>query len=739
MLLSLLALTLATGDHAKLHPTDADLFIGVPEAQNALTATKSVGVNSLLRAPEITAAIGEEIDFASGPDWLTGALGLDGAEAELLMGELSAFSFSVAGLDEFESAPPFEEMEVEEIFALALEHDLLLVLEFKTAAGLEAGRAASEQLMGDMVGTESSHETQAGLVKVTDYDLMFGVSGRGAWVAEWGTSTAFGVGAEGAPGLLSRLRGGESLATTERWVQGEGAMKEGGGVQYMTYHHNLIGDPWYALAVIETELPLPRILLSGVELLFGGLFPMGASEGHGACRIVGGEYVIEGIDFRRPRVEGGKQLPADFLNLVNAEAVGVWATTFDAKELSEMVLETAATQTGLPTSTIEAEFEYSVGVSMEDLVAPLSDNAAFYMLPINGLTLPRIHCVVKLNDAAAYTEAWTKLSEFLKVQGGQYVEVEDRPYRKVPIFSLKSASTESAPSFGGGEGPLSGIASMGLTNPALTVAILSDRAVFGLSSSYVKREVRRLLKEEESTPHPLAESGACPEGAEYFGHLDWPSVLGGIYDTAMAFLPLIADGGALPIDIDALPETEAITQHFSSARVWSKAEELGTYTIKRTPIGFDLVLQGGLLAAPFFTQEGQAERAFEGDFEVEPGEAPTVAEGEEEWVEIEKEESAEGPALEEALRRTRLALQEVKLGLVIYKSEGVGFPRTLEELLAPTQAYPKGFLNTDALPVDGWEGALIYVHNPEDGSYRLWSAGPDGINNEGAGDDLSSR
>jgi len=128
VLLSLLTLAFAAGDHAKLHPTDADIFIEVPEVQSSLTATKGVGVNSLLRDPAIKAVIGEESDFASGPDWIAEALGLDGAEAELLMGELSAFSFSAGGLDEFESAPPFEGMEVEGFVSLALEHDLLLVV-----------------------------------------------------------------------------------------------------------------------------------------------------------------------------------------------------------------------------------------------------------------------------------------------------------------------------------------------------------------------------------------------------------------------------------------------------------------------------------------------------------------------------------------------------------------------------------------------------------------------------------
>ena len=275
---------------------------------------------------------------------------------------------------------------------------------------------------------------------------------------------------------------------------------------------------------------------------------------------------------------------------------------------------------------------------------------------------------------------------------------------------------------------LSGIASMGLTNPAFTVAILPDRALFGLSSSYVKREVRRLLKEEEAVAHPLA-AGArpCPGGVDYFGHLDWPAVLGGIYDTAMAFLPLLGDSGALPFDVDALPETATITQYFSPAKVWSKPGEAGTYSVKRSSIGFEIAVQGGLLAAPFampgaagFGESGGESRGF------------SPREREEVPKDVEEEED---PNVE-AQAETSSTLKEVKLALVIFKAENSALPETLEELSVPTASYPKGFL--EALPFDGWGRAFFYSSDKEAGSYRLWSAGADGVNNGGRGDDVVS-
>ena len=736
MLVPILALLLAGGDHALLHPTEADLYVCSPDVQSSLTAVSGVGLNALLKDPAIVEAFGGNVDLASGLEGVTGAFGIDSETNEGLMAAVKAFSFSVAGLDELESAPvltgadPSEAFDPGELLSVLVEHEITFVLELKTEEARAVARGIVNQLLIDMPSRESSAETPAGDIKVTSYELVPGASGRGAWLVEWGNYLAVGIGAEGATGFLARVNGGESLALTERWQQGEAAMREEGGVEYLTYHHNLIGDPWYALSLKESELPVPGVILSALELFFSGILPMGASEKHGVCRILGKEYLFEVMDFAGRASDQSKRLPDDFLGLVNPEAVGVWATTFDAHELTQAGLKIVADQIGLPSTVIQDEIKYSVGVEIEDLMAPFSDSAAFYMLPINGATIPRFHAVVKLEDAAAYEATWVKVAEFLKTQGAEYVEVEDRPYRKVPIYSLKNVSTESAPAASGGS-PFSGVAAMGLVSPAFTVAILPDRALFGLSSSYVKREVRRLLKEEDEAPlHPLAQGARpCPEGVDYFGHLDWPVLIGGVYDTAMAFLPLLGDSGALPFDIDALPETETITQYFSAAKVWNKAGEKGSYSVKRSPIGFEIALQGGLLAAPF-AMGGEARSSSERGFERPVETEEEIRAGEPE------PDTTEADLNEEARLETIAEMKGVKVGLAIYKAENSKLPETLEELVIPTQGYPKGLL--ERLPIDGWGRAFFYAGDVEAGSYRLWSAGADGVNNGGKGDDVPS-
>ena len=188
---------------------------------------------------------------------------------------------------------------------------------------------------------------------------------------------------------------------------------------------------------------------------------------------------------------------------------------------------------------------------------------------------------------------------------------------------------------------------------------------------------------------------------------------------------------ACAYQVESPPETETITQYFSPTNVWSRPGDSGTYTLKRSPIGFETGagLVGLVSAAVLGIQGGGF-----GDREGSSGPiwvtTPTLPTPEE------AEAVPAPPADLEQQADTRARLQEVKLGLVIYKSDKGNFPPALAELLAPTASYPRGFLNSDALPTDGWGNALHYATEAGGTSYRLWSAGPDGISNGGDGDDV---
>jgi hypothetical protein len=118
---------------------------------------------------------------------------------------------------------------------------------------------------------------------------------------------------------------------------------------------------------------------------------------------------------------------------------------------------------------------------------------------------------------------------------------------------------------------------------------------------------------------------------------------------------------------------------------------------------------------------------------------PRVVTGRAIVVELEEQEAVPGPEApgEAAARdRTQVALRELKLAIVLFKSEHQRYPETLAQLIEPSPNFPRGFLEEGVVPGDGWGNEPLYACDPEAGTYRLWSAGPDGLDASGGGDDV---
>lgn len=94
------------------------------------------------------------------------------------------------------------------------------------------------------------------------------------------------------------------------------------------------------------------------------------------------------------------------------------------------------------------------------------------------------------------------------------------------------------------------------------------------------------------------------------------------------------------------------------------------------------------------------------------------------------------PPQEDPASRTRKTLRDVKLALVVYKTDRGRYPDELDRLFEATERFPQGFLEGAAPVVDGWNRALRYRALEQGASFRAWSVGPDGVDEEGGGDDL---
>ena len=109
-----------------------------------------------------------------------------------------------------------------------------------------------------------------------------------------------------------------------------------------------------------------------------------------------------------------------------------------------------------------------------------------------------------------------------------------------------------------------------------------------------------------------------------------------------------------------------------------------------------------------------------------------------ELVAIEEEtygaEDAPEVATEAEIEATREAMRGLAQHLAAYRIERQSYPARLADLVAPTDARPRGFLDGGELPTDAWGRAFSYELG--ESGYKLWSRGADGLDQRGGGDDI---
>jgi hypothetical protein len=180
-------------------------------------------------------------------------------------------------------------------------------------------------------------------------------------------------------------------------------------------------------------------------------------------------------------------------------------------------------------------------------------------------------------------------------------------------------------------------------------------------------------------------------------------------------------GGAdLPFDVTMLPEAETFAQFYEPTVLWATCDERGMYTHLESSFGPETLL--GLAAVGGAAFVGfQSFQASQSELQVE--------QVTQEEVTIEEHRPPPGSATRDNLRllTTRLA---------VYKLDVGRYPAELSGLLESTKNYPNGFLDDDVVPVDGWGNDFRYVPADDFKSYQLWSVGPDGVDQNGSGDDL---
>jgi len=179
----------------------------------------------------------------------------------------------------------------------------------------------------------------------------------------------------------------------------------------------------------------------------------------------------------------------------------------------------------------------------------------------------------------------------------------------------------------------------------------------------------------------------------------------------------------LPVDLQLLPTADCIASHLFSSVTVSVLEGDGvTRSRSCGPLGcemlqytFDILAMTGCVV---------------GDYLMTAIQAPDEA-----LISFDESEIDEGALMEAEVRSDLAGLSNA---CFIYKIENNDmYPPSLEELLKPTDDWPDGIYKADKLPIDPWGNPYHYTKSGS--GYMVWSSGPNGIDEQGSGDDIAKK
>ncbi len=192
---------------------------------------------------------------------------------------------------------------------------------------------------------------------------------------------------------------------------------------------------------------------------------------------------------------------------------------------------------------------------------------------------------------------------------------------------------------------------------------------------------------------------------------DNAKTFGSIYGQLAPVVSMMAGMvGDLPIDLALMPTEQAIGKHLGYSYSGGYSAEAGLSVhrgVSEFAVGdfVPLALTAGVVGLSMVTGVGVAEEA-----------APEVSPGE----------------------RVQADLQQLSAAMTVYKISQGAYPRELGQLVTPLPDYEEGCLGKPELPRDPWGNGYLFRLNEKKKPF-LWSAGPNGADEGGTGDDIAKK
>ena len=697
----------APQDPAALLPSDTIFYVGTDSLRASAEAAKASAMHKIFNEDEVQAFLNKPLSI------LDRVIG----EAAKTQGfDEPPFTMSEVVLGQGEG-PPIGR------FFIALAH-----VNFEeaggdqaamaNAAGMDVGFVVGVELLGerdmklvkgmwDMIPVE---QTETSLAGHTIFTKMEPSEAMGAHMAILDKMAVISLSSSAIEDVITRYegQGGASLADSagyQKMMKLAGGMKAGGSAMYA--RPPALADLLRQGAAMAMMMEGEAEMIPAVTGLIDSL-GLEAFEGLGSVSYRDREGLVHGtsVVYRNPQGKGllpelvGDLQPLDLSQLdkipadamsANGAALPELAVVYDfAMNTLEMFEEGAADEVRAKISEVMPEDEFR-----SNLLENLGGEWWAFALPNQGvMQMPANVHRVQAKDPSAFIDALTKITAFASKEMGVDVGVVKSTKEGPEIYELDLSKTPLA---------------MAMMAPGF--AVDGNDLVFSPESADL---VRKMLEGSVGEGQLSAE----PEFAAFVSRLKGKGELVGIayVDNAETFSAMYGQmtgtvqllggsAGDLPVDLSMLPTEDSIRQHLGHSYAGEYRTEDGRQIVAESLSQFDLgdFLPFALMGAMFATM----------------GETTDFSE-------VAREKDPRDQALDD--------MGKIKAGLTIFRIANKRYPESLAELVEPHPDYPNGFMGTLELPSDPWGNG--YHYRLDGKKPVLWSAGPNGSDDNGEGDDV---
>jgi len=586
-------------DHGSLHPSNPTLYAAIPDIPGLVAGYSQSAYGRAIAHPEFHAALeqvlGEDLPDGRLPlmDWLEVLAAEDDELGDVLalVAGLQAGSISITMPDQ----PPMELMMTFQLMSgeeSVEELGLQVMLDYGTPDQASDAFESMWLLMGGESGFLVPAGDSAKPAGIELESMMRGESSDSFEASLQLVRTGNRIVLLGGNNNIHRFAArAQGQASQDPLAAGRAQFGSARGVTALEFHNGLDDA---LLQVLASEMgPVVLPVADLIEGMAGPLLTMILRGGDWRIQLAEGRFITDGLHAvpTNPfsRIFASKPLPEGALATVPSDAALAWVAHFDADAAQAWIVDMLTE--GRPEAMEQIEAEYGFRPD-RDLIAPLGDSITWSMgSSISVLSAPPLIGSIPLTDAATFRAGLESLMAVVGQAGQGAFELSERAYRKQPIYTLRF------PNEGGGSSGFS-INPTAILSPSIVA--LEDRVIITLNSQHARRAVRAALSDNgPATPHAALGSLALPEGSAEVAYADWMGILGQTYDgVRKSILPMLGGnlGEAVPIDLEALPDSDLFAGFWDPSFRWKRTIEQGTLHHAESSFGPEgLALPGALV------------------------------------------------------------------------------------------------------------------------------------------------